>query len=55
MFSHLIPVHLLARIITIFGDGNYELNVKIASHGTLLMEHDLYVTFRGGGVSTMLS
>jgi hypothetical protein len=55
MFSHLIPVHLLTLIITICGDVNCEMNVRIASQGTVFIEHDLYVTFEGGGgVSTML-
>jgi len=50
MFSHLIPVHLLALIITMCGDGNCEINVKIANQGNALIEHDLYVTFwRGEG------
>lgn len=48
MFSHLIPVHLLALIITICGNGNCE-SVKIASQETVLIEHDLYVTFEEGG------
>jgi len=51
MFSHLISVHLLALMITICGDGNCEMNVNIASQGTVLIEQMCVLrSVAGGGV-----